>query len=304
MLNEEIEYTEYTDENAINCGRLFCSAESGKVSLYGERRALGIIARKFYYDTEFENGCDKPVCTINALKSWLGDKYCEDCNKITECSVKKEIDKLKGRYYDFCKNYNGTTKDDYENPYCLKIKEQYERFNRSETVSNVEIKDYPAYNHITYENIVANAISSGPLKNYCLCCKKDIDKILEDSEFNGKTAKTRSKNRMYVLMMMSAILLNKTKETDTAAYIVQNDVNCWMGKKTKKPVTNDFKMHFFENTVSNNDISRLSPNSELKECDFKLIDNDDTETRDYYLSNNYYVFEDKGTSAKGFKNLA
>lgn len=100
MLNEFIEYSEYTDTSfkskrlkyGILNSRGLTLDESK--SLGGLSRVFSIIARNFcYYDNDLNN--PTPLCAYEALKSWCGiDCNCETCEKYAKCEKKNEIDRI------------------------------------------------------------------------------------------------------------------------------------------------------------------------------------------------------------------
>lgn len=91
MLNEKIEYAEYTTNtrNArLNQSR-FSYGLLGK-SQKGIKNPFSIIARKFYY--EYTEDCDDKVyCTRQALLAWCGMDYCADCEKKSTCRAYDEM---------------------------------------------------------------------------------------------------------------------------------------------------------------------------------------------------------------------
>lgn len=232
MLDELLEYKEYTDKKILEEVLEFNSKESASVKrkqirlkylnfsngFSGIKRAMNIIAKYFLnkYDQNEE-------VAINALKAWAGDKY--DNKGI------KEIDEIAGyirpELFSFYKlNEEKTSNNKNKLTNIEELKDKYNDKLRSfnEDIINDDSKASKAgisdFNKVTYKSIVYN-MKNKPLRRNVLVCKEDVlNNVLRDD----KSLTTKEKD--YLLKLISVYLLNSKKNQDSVT-VTLTDVYNW-----------------------------------------------------------------------------
>lgn len=298
MLNEIIEYHQYTDK--IKSNRL----KPRKNNLTGIKRALEIIAREFYFNTAFPPQfelTDKVNCTKDALRIWLGAEAKSSYEDFPE--VEKRLDFLNANSYEkyllgFANEENGLHK------LLIKSRESYD-------VPELNFKSAPKKgpyntdNKIYFDGVISNAITCGPLKRYYLVCKKTFDDLGYKEKFNGK-------HQDELLKGMAAYLLGRFSKKQVTAYVVQQNILCWLtGDKFlengRGPSAKYFKnVNAINGAKSHTTKLRLISDKsgrKLSDYDFNIIDADSSRVEEFFNNKDYYVFADYGYNEDATKSL-
>ncbi|MDD6673125.1 MAG: hypothetical protein PUE46_03960 [Eubacteriales bacterium] len=207
MLNEFIEYSEYTDIS-FKSKRLRYGILNSKglnldesKSLGGLSRVFSIIARRFcYYDNDSDN--PTPLCAYEALKSWCGiDCNCEMCDRFSKCEKKNEI----GRIYSWFQKYILTM-----------MKECLEKIKICKNNSDKDYSDFET-EYIALQCFVSDCYKL--ISNH-----KALDLTHEDifSEFNKKYNSASTAKLYGCFLVLKNI---KSKSADYLNNLISNDIN-------------------------------------------------------------------------------
>lgn len=202
MLNELIEYSDYTDA-LFNTSRLKYSVLNAKgtnlndsKSLGGLSRAFSVIARHFcYFNGDINN--PTPLCAYEALISWCGiDGCCRGCENYIACDKRIEIENI---YSWFAKYILNMMQE------CLKIIKESENYSYAEN----EL--------IAVQNRVNNYIEL--ISNH-----KDLDLncIYEFDNLDKKHNSSSSKKLLGCFLILKNIEALKSRYSEN---LISNDIN-------------------------------------------------------------------------------
>ncbi len=293
MLNEIKEYRQYTDK--IGCGRL---PVAKPLQLYGLKRAMEIVARDFWFGTDFGSACtreQKVALTRYALRVWLGapngqatgipavDEKLQFLQKHSYMGMKKVIAPKDAKAFDSL--IRQKRDEDFEEP-DLKFEKLF------------EVKPYSEANKITYENVIASALSEGALKRRYLVYSNRFDSTIDLG--NNQQGKTQDA----VLKGMAAYLLSRTNEVQKSSCVVTVNIQNWMSGTKFMEKGRNATWHLFSNRSDSGFFTKLEPCKELLACEFQLVDENDTEHVQFYLHHSdYHLVRDDGYHKDAAKSL-
>ena len=220
MLNEFIEYKEYTDIAAqqkisINKPKRMARLKKKKIVMNnqdGIKRPLRIISRHFINKTN-----NKEVA-INAMKAWLGLEY--------NPSLDAELKKIERMFYKSINDDSNDSKETYKLPgHCintLNIKSTNLKSQKDEDEVNTE-------NMITFENIFYTEIKN-KMKNRVLVCDYNFfdNNQLYFKKLQVSNLELIKKDKQdYILKIIAAYLMNKIFPNQETIRIVLTDVGNW-----------------------------------------------------------------------------
>lgn len=288
MLDELLEYKEYTDKRIIDDVLEFNSKETSSNKrkqirlkylnfnndFSGIKRAMNIIAKYFLnkYDQNEE-------IAINALKAWAGDEY--DNKGI------KEIDEIAGyirpELFSFYRaNEENTNNNINKIENIEKLKEKYNNklkgfnediLNEDSKASKAGISDF---NKTTYKSIVYN-MKNKPLRRNVLVCKEDVlDKALR----NNKPLTPKEKD--YLLKLISVYLLNAKKNQEYVT-ITLTDVYNWCLINHKNTKLSEYKFENGEHPIKsdNSNIKSKTILNNVIKRNYKVIELNNIESIEY-----------------------
>ncbi len=322
MINELKEFEAYITSGAFDTPRLqpkMLTDDFGSTgNLYGLEHILTIIARGFifgdFYDADkvSDDGMisdDFIVTVANILYSWLGFECAKDYVG-DEDAINKWNEKypqadgwLKKYYMKHC-----TKKDAVKR--WVKIEEERSKYLMGE--------DY-RLSVVSINNIIANALELGPLKEQCMIIKKDSvsvkSKKLKDRfqylfclDESKKAANPQEKTVERFLKNIAAYLYLKDNHQDGQKFVLLDRIQllCWYGLDDNKNEADSwyFKRFLFDKRNSKepimtamsgdrgwNFIKLMIDNDFIAKYDIKLIDADEIESVD---KEKYWIIKDNG----------
>ena len=322
MLNELQEFESYITIPTSDTPRLqpkMLTGDFGSTgNLYGIEHLLTIIARGFifgdFYDADkvSDDGMisDNLIATVgNILFSWLGFECAQDYVGNAEAINKwnKKYPQadgwLKAYYEKHC------TKNDKSKRWA-KIEEERSKYLMGE--------DY-RLSVVSINNIIANALELGPLKEQCMIIKKDSVSVksvkLKDRfqylfclDENKKAANPQEKTVERFLKNIAAYLYLKENHPVGQKFVLLDRIQllCWYGLDDNKNEADSwyFKRFLFDKGNSKepimtamsgdrgwNFIKLTIDNDFIAKYDIKLIDADEIESVD---KEKYWIIKDNG----------
>ena len=322
MLNELQEFESYITIPTSDTPRLqpkMLTGDFGSTgNLYGIEHLLTIIARGFifgdFYDADkvSDDGMisdDFIVTVANILYSWLGFECAKDYVG-DEDAINKWNEKypqadgwLKNYYMKHC------PKKDKEKRW-VKIEEERSKYLMGE--------DY-RLSVVSINNIIANALELGPLKEQCMIIKKDSvsvkSKKLKDRfqylfclDESKKAANPQEKTVERFLKNIAAYLYLKDNHPKGQKFVLLDRIQllCWYGLDDNKNEADSwyFKRFLFDKCDSKvpimtamsgdrgwNFIKLMIDNDFIAKYDIKLINADEIESVD---KEKYWIIKDNG----------
>lgn len=322
MINEILEFKSYITYPSSDTPRLqpkILTDDFGSTgNLYGLEHILTTIARGFifgdFYDADkvSDDGMisDNLIATVgNILFSWLGfecaQDYVGDADAIIKWNKKyPQADGwLKAYYEKHC------TKKDKAKRWA-KIEEERSKYLMGE--------DY-RLNVVSINNIIANALELGPLKEQFMIIKKDSVSVksvkLKDRfqylfclDENKKAANPQERTVERFLKNIAAYLYLKDNHQDGQKFVLLDRIQllCWYGLDDNKNEVDSwyFKRFLFDKCDSRvpimtamsgdrgwNFIKLMIDNDFIAKYDIKLIDADEIESVD---KEKYWIIKDNG----------
>ena len=322
MLNEILEFKSYITAPTSDTPRLqpkMLTDDFGSTgNLYGLEHILTIIARGFifgdFYDADkvSDDGMisDNLIATVgNILFSWLGFECAKDyvgnADAINKWNKKyPQADGWLKKYY-----MKHCTKKDAVKRW-VKIEEERSKYLMGE--------DY-RLSVVSINNIIANALELGPLKEQCMVIKKDSSSVkstkLKDRfqylfclDENKKAANPQEKTVERFLKNIAAYLYLKENHPVGQKFVLLDRIQllCWYGLDDNKNEADSwyFKRFLFDKCDSKvpimtamsgdrgwNFIKLMIDNDFIAKYDIKLIDVDEIESVD---KEKYWIIKDNG----------
>ena len=322
MLNEILEFKSYITAPTSDTPRLqpkMLTDDFGSTgNLYGLEHILTIIARGFifgdFYDADkvSDDGMisDNLIATVgNILFSWLGFECAKDyvgnADAINKWNKKyPQADGWLKKYY-----MKHCTKKDAVKRW-VKIEEERSKYLMGE--------DY-RLSVVSINNIIANALELGPLKEQCMVIKKDSSSVkstkLKDRfqylfclDENKKAANPQEKTVERFLKNIAAYLYLKENHPVGQKFVLLDRIQllCWYGLDDNKNEADSwyFKRFLFDKCDSKNPIMTamsgdrgwnfiklMIDNDFIAKYDIKLIDVDEIESVD---KEKYWIIKDNG----------
>ena len=322
MLNEILEFESYiktpTSDNHRLQPKMLTDDFGSAGNLYGLEHILTTIARGFifgnFYDTDkvSDDGMisNNLIVTVdNILFSWLGFEcakdYVGDADAINKWNKKyPQADGWLKNYYE-----KHCTKKDKAKRWA-KIEEERSKYLMGE--------DY-RLSVVSINNIIANALELGPLKERCMVIKKDSVSVksvkLKDRfqylfclDENKKAANPQEKTVERFLKNIAAYLYLKDKHPQGQKFVLLDRIQllCWYGLDDNKNEADSwyFKRFLFDKCDSRvpimtamsgdrgwNFIKLIIDNDFIAKYDIKLIDADEIESVD---KEKYWIIKDNG----------
>ena len=322
MINELQEFESYVTNPTSDTPRLqpkMLTDDFGSTgNLYGLEHVLNIIARGFIFgnfidvDKTSADGMisDNLIATVgNILFSWLGFECAQDyiggADAINKWNKKyPQADGwLKAYYEKHC------TKNDKSKRWA-KIEEERSKYLMGE--------DY-RLSAVSINNIIANALELGPLKEQCMIIKKDsvsVKSVKFKDRFqylfcldeNKKAANPQEKTVERFLKNIAAYLYLKDNHPKGQKFVLLDRIQllCWYGLDDNKNEADSwyFKRFLFDKGNSKepimtamsgdrgwNFIKLIIDNDFIAKYDIKLIDVDEIESVD---KEKYWIIKDNG----------
>ena len=322
MLNELQEFESYITIPTSDTPRLqpkMLTGDFGSTgNLYGIEHLLTIIARGFifgdFYDADkvSDDGMisDNLIATVgNILFSWLGFECAQDY--VGDADAINKWNKKYPQADGWLKNY-------YEK-HCTK-KDKAKRWAKIEEERSKYLKgdDY-RLGAVSINNIIANALELGPLKEQCMIIKKDSVSVksvkLKDRfqylfclDGNKKAANPQEKTVERFLKNIAAYLYLKENHPVGQKFVLLDRIQllCWYGLDDNKNEVDSwyFKRFLFDKGNSKepimtamsgdrgwNFIKLTIDNDFIAKYDIKLIDADEIESVD---KEKYWIIKDNG----------
>ena len=322
MLNEILEFKSYITAPTSDTPRLqpkMLTDDFGSTgNLYGLEHVLTIIARGFifgdFYDTDkvSDDGMisNNLIVTVdNILFSWLGFEcakdYVGDADAINKWNKKyPQADGWLKNYYE-----KHCTKKDKAKRWA-KIEEERSKYLMGE--------DY-RLSVVSINNIIANALELGPLKEQCMIIKKDSVSVksvkLKDRfkylfclDESKKAANPQERTVERFLKNIAAYLYLKENHPVGQKFVLLDRIQllCWYGLDDNKNEADSwyFKRFLFDKCDSKvpimtamsgdrgwNFIKLMIDNDFIAKYDIKLIDADEIESVD---KEKYWIIKDNG----------
>ena len=322
MLNEILEFESYITIPDSDTPRLqpkMLTDDFGSTgNLYGLEHILTIIARGFifgdFYDTDkvSDDGMisNNLIVTVdNILFSWLGFEcakdYVGDADAINKWNKKyPQADGWLKNYYE-----KHCTKKDKAKRWA-KIEEERSKYLMGE--------DY-RLSVVSINNIIANALELGPLKEQCMIIKKDSVSVksvkLKDRfqylfclDESKKAANPQERTVERFLKNIAAYLYLKDNHPKGQKFVLLDRIQllCWYGLDDNKNEADSwyFKRFLFDKCDSKvpimtamsgdrgwNFIKLMIDNDFIAKYDIKLIDADEIESVD---KEKYWIIKDNG----------
>ena len=322
MINELLEFKSYITYPSSDTPRLqpkMLTDDFGSTgNLYGLEHILTIIARGFifgdFYDADkvSDDGMisDNLIATVgNILFSWLGfecaQDYVGDADAINKWNKKyPQADGWLNNYYE---------------KHCTK-KDKAKRWAKTEEERSKYLmgEDY-RLSVVSINNIIANALELGPLKEQCMIIKKDSVSVksvkLKDRfqylfclDENKKAANPQEKTVERFLKNIAAYLYLKENHPVGQKFVLLDRIQllCWYGLDDNKNEADSwyFKRFLFDKCDSKvpimtamsgdrgwNFIKIMIDNDFIAKYDIKLIDADEIESVD---KEKYWIIKDNG----------
>ena len=322
MLNEILEFKSYITAPTSETPRLqpkMLTDDFGSTgNLYGLEHILTIIARGFifgnFYDTDkvSDDGMisNNLIATVdNILFSWLGFEcakdYVGDADAINKWNKKyPQADGWLKNYYE-----KHCTKKDVAKRWA-KIEEERSKYLKGD--------DY-RLSVVSINNIIANALECGPLKEQCMVIKKD-SAIIKSSKLkdrfkylfcldeSNKAANPQERTVERFLKNIAAYLYLKENHPVGQKFVLLDRIQllCWYGLDDNKNEADSwyFKRFLFDKGNSKvpimtamsgdrgwNFIKLMIDNDFIAKYDIKLIDADEIESVD---KEKYWIIKDNG----------
>lgn len=322
MINELVELESYITNPTSDTPRLqpkMLTDDFGSAgNLYGFEHILTIIARGFifgdFYDTDkvSDDGMisDNLIATVgNILFSWLGFECAQDY--VGDADAINKWNKKYPQADGWLKNY-------YEK-HCTK-KDKAKRWAKIEEERSKYLKgdDY-RLGAVSINNIIANALELGPLKEQCMIIKKDSVSVksvkLKDRfqylfclDGNKKAANPQEKTVERFLKNIAAYLYLKENHPVGQKFVLLDRIQllCWYGLDDNKNEADSwyFKRFLFDKGNSKepimtamsgdrgwNFIKLTIDNDFIAKYDIKLIDADEIDSVD---KEKYWIIKDNG----------
>ena len=322
MLNEILEFKSYITSPTSDIPRLqpkMLTDDFGSTGiLYGLEHLLTIIARGFIFgnfidvDKTSADGMisDNLIATVgNILFSWLGFECAKDyvgnADAINKWNKKyPQADGWLKKYY-----MKHCTKKDAVKRW-VKIEEKRSKYLMGE--------DY-RLSVVSINNIIANALELGPLKEQCMIIKKDsvsVKSVKFKDRFqylfcldeNKKAANPQEKTVERFLKNIAAYLYLKDNHPKGQKFVLLDRIQllCWYGLDDNKNEADSwyFKRFLFDKGNSKepimtamsgdrgwNFIKLIIDNDFIAKYDIKLIDADEIESVD---KEKYWIIKDNG----------
>ena len=323
MINEFLEFESYVTEPTSDTPRLqpkMLTDNFGSTgSLYGLEHILTIVARGFIFGDFYDGGkttdggmiSDSLIVTVsNILFSWLGFECAED--------YIGDEDAIK-RWNDEYPDASGWLKKYYEKNCTKNDKKKRWAKIEEERSKNLQGEDY-RFSAVSINDIIANALEQGKLKEQVMIVKKDsgaiksaklkdrfqylfcIDESEKASNPQGKTVERFLKN-------IAAYLYLRANHPQRQKYVLLDRMQllCWYGLDDHKNEADNwyFKRFLFDKgdnkkvpimTAMSSDrgwnfIKLKIDDDFIKKNDIKLIDADKIDSID---KENYWIIKDKG----------
>lgn len=322
MINEILEFKSYITYPSSDTPRLqpkMLTDDFGSTgNLYGLEHILTIIARGFifgdFYDTDkvSDDGMisNNLIATVgNILFSWLGFECAQDY--VGDADAINKWNKKYPQADGWLKNY-------YEK-YCTK-KDKAKRWAKIEEERSKYLKgdDY-RLSVVSINNIIANALECGRLKEQCMVIKKD-SAIIKSSKLkdrfkylfcldeSNKAANPQERTVERFLKNIAAYLYLKENHPVGQKFVLLDRIQllCWYGLDDNKNEADSwyFKRFLFDKgdskdpimiAMSNdrgwNYIKFMIDNDFIAKYDIKLIDADEIESVD---KEKYWIIKDNG----------
>ncbi len=322
MLNEILEFKSYITSPTSDIPRLqpkILTDDFGSTgNLYGLEHLLTTIARGFIFGNFYnenkvsEDGIisDDFIATIsNILFSWLGFECAK--NYVGDADIIKKWSKQYPQADGWLKKYymKHCTKKDAVKRW-VKIEEERSKYLMGE--------DY-RLSVVSINNIIANALELGPLKEQCMIIKKDSVSVksvkLKDRfqylfclDENKKAANPQEKTVERFLKNIAAYLYLKENHPVGQKFVLLDRIQllCWYGLDDNKNEADSwyFKRFLFDKGNSKepimtamsgdrgwNFIKLIIDNDFIAKYDIKLIDVDEIESVD---KEKYWIIKDNG----------
>lgn len=327
MLNEFLEFESYVTNPTTTIPRvqpyLLTDHFNESANLIGIEHIMTVIARGFLFsEGRIQQGevISQQVVddTIELLHRWTGFADLENRKRTPNESVDKWM-KSHSVTEGWLKEYWMFQFDNWKTKKKRKLSEK-EAISRQTLWDTLEKKwnerlnsgiDYSA-NTISYNNIIANALEIGPLKNQYFIVKKDFtpkDKPVEENKrfkYLSDESGRQESSDMKIMKIVAAYLLRLKYHPDgqKEVWITNGELANWYGlddgkngNETFYPKDVSWKgMPIYTIQSLRGRYTKVFVNQEyLKEFDFKIIDIEDT---DQYKET-HWVLEDLGHKLKG-----
>ena len=322
MINELQEFESYITNPTSDTPRLqpkMLTDDFGSTgNLYGLEHVLTIIARGFIFgdfidvDKTYDDGMisDDLIATVgNILFSWLGFECAK--NYVGDADIIKKWSKQYPQADGWLKKYymKHCTKKDAVKRWA-KIEEERSKYLMGE--------DY-RLSVVSINNIIANALELGPLKEQCMIIKKDSVSVksvkLKDRfqylfclDENKNAANPQEKTVERLLKNIAAYLYLKDNHPKGQKFVLLDRIQllCWYGLDDNKNEADSwyFKRFLFDKCDSKvpimtamsgdrgwNFIKLMIDNDFIAKYDIKLIDADEIESVD---KEKYWIIKDNG----------
>ena len=322
MLNEILEFESYiktpTSDNHRLQPKMLTDDFGSAGNLYGLEHILTTIARGFifgnFYDTDkvSDDGMisNNLIATVdNILFSWLGFEcakdYVGDADAINKWNKKyPQADGWLKNYYE-----KHCTKKDKAKRWA-KIEEERSKYLMGENYR---------LSVVSINNIIANALELGPLKEQCMIIKKDSVSVkstkLKDRfqylfcvDESKKAANPQEKTVERFLKNIAAYLYLKENHPEGQKFVLLDRIQllCWYGLDDNKNEADSwyFKRFLFDKGNSKepimtamsgdrgwNFIKLMIDNDFIAKYDIKLINADEIESVD---KEKYWIIKDNG----------
>lgn len=316
MINELIEFKSYITTPTSDAPRLqpkMLTDDFGSTSnLYGLEHILTIIARGFIFGNFFDADgmiSDKLITTVeNVIFSWLGF----ECAKKYEGDV-DAIEKWNKKY----PQADGWLKKYYVKHCPKKDKENWAKIEKERTKYLLG-GDY-RLGAVSINNIIANALELGPLKEQCMIIKKSSasvkSKKLKDRfqylfclDDGNKAAKPQKKTVERFLKNIAAYLYLKENHPVGQKFVLLDRIQllCWYGLDDNKNEADSwyFKRFLFDKGNSKEPIMTATSGDRGWNFIKLMIDNDFIEKYDISLidataidsvdRDEYFIIKDNG----------
>ena len=289
MLNEWIEAEAYLGQINTGCRvqpKLLTGNFKGKLN--GLREILVVIVRAFMFEHMEDDKCSVEIhdrC-IMALKLWCGFYSEDELVKYREDEVIKswlnKYPHAEGWLKDYFSFYGLDEKSSFNWKYYK------DRWSKELDTGNVyQVKSF------TYENVLADALGQGELKEYFLTFSKE--ETLWESMGGGKR-KVDMRAQRKILKFIAAYLLASRFIQQKTVIFKKIPVLNWMGIDNDNKVScfpiQSWKGAPFYESIPYVDFVKVRMNEDfMKEYDIQLIEKEQVEE---YLGKGYSVYRDAG----------
>lgn len=293
MLNEYKEVEAYlqdpnTDDIRLNAKLLTDNFKPG-AKLNGIVDVLTLIACHYLYDFNKEKKLTHTMQanTILILRIWCG--FAGDVTK-------EELEEAKAKNELWFKKYPQA--DGWLREYhCKHIAEQSNDWSTYSDKWSKSLNSKYLYRaeQLSYENILAQAIARGPLKNYYLCVAKDYDIVIKDGIKNDKGKSPDKRRQVTILKLLAAYMILRQLHPGQKYVLLQtNRILNWLGFESMKGDRWCLNFQWRGEPIfmqeSHGDFLKFSVNQNfIKEMGIQLYDS--TEGID---EKDYYIYQDDG----------